>query len=466
MLGLSGAIAKTDWDAMCDRINPASGEPLCQRQHPHRTVGYDFNFHVPKSVSALHALTQDERILEAFKNSVDATMQDIESEMETRVRKDGKNEDRHTGNMVWGEFVHFTSRPVDGVPDTHLHAHCFIHNVTWDDQEQAWKAGQFMGLVRDAPYYEAMFHARLSRQLAELGLSIERTDKGWEVEGVPRTVVEKFSRRTAEIEEKARELGIDDAEAKGELGAKTRSHKVKNLTMSDLRAEWLSRLTPEEQDAMARVEKLLGGDARPNEEGAAARAVGYAVAHEFERQSVVPERKLLATALKQAVGQTSADDVRRAFDARGLLIHERQGRRMATTLEVLDEESRIIGFARSGRGTRRRLGRRNRQFKRQWLNASQQAAVNHVLDSRDSVILVRGAAGVGKTSLMQEAVEAIEENGTRVLAFAPTAEASRTVLREAGFQKADTVARFLMDESLQGVEQSPLAAHWQRGARL
>jgi conjugative relaxase-like TrwC/TraI family protein len=449
MLGLEGDIQKADWDAMCDQVKPDDGEPLFQRRKENRIIGYDFNFHVPKSVSALYALSNDDRILEAFRDSVGSTMQDIESEMQTRVRKDGRNEDRYTGNMVWGEFVHLTSRPVDGVPDPHLHAHCFVHNVTWDAEEQAWKAGKFRGLKRDAPYYEAMFHARFSRKLAELGLPIERTKKGWEIEGVPRTVNDKFSRRTAEIEEKARELGLDDAKAKDALGAKTRLHKAKDMTMPELRAEWRSRLTPEEQDAIEKVEKLLGSDARPNDDNAATRAVDYAIAHEFERKSVVPERTLLATAMKRAVGQASEEQVRRAMDAKGLLIEERDGRRMATTLEVLDEEIRTLDFARRGRGTCFQLGKRDRKFKRDFLNASQRAAVNHVLDSRDRVMMIRGAAGVGKTELMKEAVDAIQENGTQVFAFAPTADASRNVLREAGFHDADTVARLLKDEALQ-----------------
>jgi conjugative relaxase-like TrwC/TraI family protein len=449
MLGLNGEISKADWDRMCDQLNPKDDQPLFQRRKSNRTIGYDFNFHVPKSVSALYALTNDDRILDAFQDSVDATMQDVESEMHTRVRNNGKNEDRHTGNMVWGEFVHQTSRPVDGIPDPHLHAHCFVHNVTWDDQEKSWKAGQFRGLVRDGPYFEAMFHAKFARKLADLGLPIERTKKGWEIEGIPRTIVDKFSRRTAEIEEKARELGIDDAEAKGELGAKTRSRKAKDLSMPQLRAEWLNRLSADEQDALARVEKLLGGDARPNDDAAATRSVNYALSHEFERKSVVPERVLLATALKHAAGHATAEQVREAMGGAQLLIHERHGRRMATTRAVLDEERRVIEFARSGRGTCRQLGRRGRTLKREWLNPSQRVAVAHLLDSRDQVMMVRGAAGTGKTALMQEAVDAIEENGAKVLAFAPTADASRNVLREAGFANADTVARLLQDESLQ-----------------
>ncbi len=101
-----------------------TGEPLTVRRKDERTIGYDFTFDVPKSVSLLHALTQDERILTAFSESVRETMAEVEAEMKTRVRRGGANEDRVTGNMVWAEFTHLTSRPVGGVPDPHLHAHC------------------------------------------------------------------------------------------------------------------------------------------------------------------------------------------------------------------------------------------------------------------------------------------------------------------------------------------------------
>ena len=42
-------------------------------------------------------------MLDAFRQSVDETMRDAEADMATRVRKDGKDENRTTGNMVWGE---------------------------------------------------------------------------------------------------------------------------------------------------------------------------------------------------------------------------------------------------------------------------------------------------------------------------------------------------------------------------
>jgi len=54
-------------------------------------------------------------------------------------------------------------------------------------------------------------------------------------------------------------------------------------------------------------------------------------------------------------------------------------------------------------------------LKRDWLNGEQRRAVEHVLESTDCVILIRGRAGVGKTSMMSEAVEAIESGGNASL---------------------------------------------------
>src|SRR5580704_16169345 len=85
-LGLEGEIRQADWDALCDNLNPETGEQLTARRRSDRTVGYDFNFHVPKSVSLLYATTRDERVLDAFRAALDGTMHDMEEEMATRVR--------------------------------------------------------------------------------------------------------------------------------------------------------------------------------------------------------------------------------------------------------------------------------------------------------------------------------------------------------------------------------------------
>ena len=80
------------------------------------------------------------------------------------------------------------------------------------------------------------------------------------------------------------------------------------------------------------------------------------------------------------------------------------------------------------------------------LSAEQTAMVNHVLKSTDQVILVIGDAGTGKTRSIKAAFQEIDRP---IEMLAPSADASRGVLREEGFSKADTVASFLLDEERQ-----------------
>ena len=449
-LGLSGTIGKETWDALCDNRHPETGESLTPRRKQERRVGYDFNFHVPKSVSLLYGLTRDDRILEAFRSSVDETMRDMESEVKTRVRTGGKNEDRVSGNLIWGEFNHTTARPINGIPDPHLHAHCFVFNATFDDKENRWKAAQIGDIKRDASYFEAIFHSRMSRRMADLGLPVERTRKGWEIAGISRPSLDKFSRRTAYIEQTAKEQGITSAAEKSELGAKTRQRKQKNLSMDELRKEWRSRLSDDERSGLARIAQGVGDAPIPENLRAAKEAALLATDHCFERKSVVLERELLAQALKRSVGLASPQTTEQAVHEQKLITAERDGRRLVTTSEVLNEEQQMTDFARRGRGACPRLGGESHQFREPKLNDGQRRAVLHVLNSPDRVIVIRGAAGVGKTTAMREAVDAIEANGKQVFTFAPSADASRGVLRDQeGFRNADTVARLLVDEKLQ-----------------
>jgi conjugative relaxase-like TrwC/TraI family protein len=447
-LGLVGEVSREAFLTLCDNKNPNTGRTLTARTRENRTVGYDFNFHAPKSLSLLYTLTRDERLLSAFRDSVQQTMHELEVEVKTRVRTAGQNAERVTGNLLFAEFVHLTSRPVNGVPDPHLHAHCFVFNATFDSEEDRWKAAQFREVVRDAPYFEAAFHARLSKAVAELGLGIERTKTGWEVAGLAKPTLEKFSRRTALIEDLARQKGISTAEEKGKLGAKTREKKGPPKSLDALRAEWKSRLDKAERRAVADVVALRV----PSAEAPVTvrESVDHALLNGFERCSVVADRRLLATALKRGYGSVRVEDVRNEFEGRHEVIRKEWGEQtFVTTREVLAEEAALLHFAREGRGTCAPINPVGQGYHSPDLNSEQLAAVQHVLSSTDQVMLIRGAAGTGKTRLLVSAAQAIHDAGAAVHVFAPTSEASRGVLRQAGFEKADTVARLLVDQNLQ-----------------
>jgi conjugative relaxase-like TrwC/TraI family protein len=447
-LGLEGTVDKASFERLCDNLHPMTGEPLTVRTRTERTVGYDFTFSVPKSVSLLYAMSGDQEILSAFRASVDETMRDIEAEMKTRVRMGGQDSDRTTGNMVWAEFIHTTSRPVNGVPDPQLHAHVFAFNTTFDEEEHRWKAGQFRELKRDAPYFQAAFRVRLAGRLQGLGFGVERKRDDFEISGIPKDVLGRFSRRTALIEKVAAQLGITDASRKDGLGAETREKKGHALTWDSLRKEWNARLSDKERRSLAAVHRRERVFARP--EPGHKMAVDHAIEHSYVRDAVVPERKLETEALKRGIGTVTVESVAHEVQKRPLIRSDMDGRRMATTKEMLALESKLIDFARKGRGSCRPLGDPKRPCFRDWFNEGQKAAVAHVLGSRDRVMIIRGVAGTGKTTLEQEIGEAVAEAGKPVVALAQSVKASREVLREeAGFSNADTVARFLKDEEMQ-----------------
>src|SRR6202042_2593490 len=97
-LGLEGMVDKASFERLCDNLDPRTGTPLTVRTRTERTVGYDFTFSVPKSVSLLYATSGDQGIMDAFRGAVEETMCEIETEMKTRVRRDGQDTDRTTGN--------------------------------------------------------------------------------------------------------------------------------------------------------------------------------------------------------------------------------------------------------------------------------------------------------------------------------------------------------------------------------
>lgn len=450
-LGLAGPATKESFFALCENRNPTTGDHLTPRTKEERTVGYDINFHCPKSVSIVHALSQDDHLLQAFQGSVAETMRDIEADSLTRVRKGGKVDDRATGELLWADFVHQTARPVDGsAPDPHLHAHCFVFNMTWDEQERQVKAGQFRDIKRDMPYYQARFHKRLSDKLLDLGYQIRRTDTSFEIEGVPQRVIDLFSKRTDAIGRVAQEKGITNAKELDALGARTRAKKQKGLSMAELKAEWRRQIREQLPDTDGEGSRAIRF--APTKEPSTltpAHCVDYAIQHGFERASVLPDRRLLEAAYRHGLGSktVSVDAITERFRADDRLIPVKEKRRtLCTTRQVLAEEKRMVELARQGQGKLLPLYRESPALT---LDGQQAEAVRHVLTTPHRVSIIRGAAGTGKTTLMREAIEHIEKAGKRVTVVAPTAQASRGVLRDEGFTQAETVAMLLVDEQRQ-----------------
>ena len=449
MLGLHGEVSKEDFFALCDNLDPRNGLPLTTFTRDGRRVGIDLNFNSTKSVGIVRELAGDnnqgdDRVETAHRDAVAYAMRYVETDMRGRIRVGGKNDDRVTGNMVAMRVTHRDTRinGDDSMPDMSLHDHVVVFNATFDQVEQKWKAAQVGPIKHDAPYYEAIYHNRLAANLRKLGYGIRRKGKSFEVAGVCDELIRKYSRRRAYIDKVAEKLGIATGAGRDTLGASTRLGKTK-VVAGDLNGYWLSRLSDVERRGLT---QLIG---KPSYESDAREGVRHAIGHMFERSSVVDERRLYEAAIRHGIGSVTPDGIQAEAKRQGVLVRDGQ----ATTCDVLAEERRIIEFAKEGRGTMLPLGSSGRHnvfaANDSTLSPEQWAICRHVWDSSDQVVLIRGVAGTGKTRTMRAAIDGI---GQPVQVLAPSAEASRGILRSSdggGFQDADTVARFLVDETMQ-----------------
>ena len=141
------------------------------------------------------------------------------------------------------------------------------------------------------------FNSILADEIRKLGYGIENKPFSFEVQGLGSGNIERFSRRTQEIESLAAELGISgDDKAKDGLAARTRGPKEVGLSGEKVRKEWLARL-----DRL----QLIYQDPQPVKKLSAQQAVDLAVEESFERRSVILHRRLIATALQLSLGQCS-----------------------------------------------------------------------------------------------------------------------------------------------------------------
>ena len=199
---------------------------------------------------------------------------------------------------------------------------------------------------RTGPYFEQVFHARLAVGLRRLGYGIAERGRGWEIAGGPASVLQKFSRRTAVIDQAAADKGVTDAETKGRLGAATRERKTRGLSRDELRAIWRERLSADEATALA----SLSAAPSPSSEQPAAAALDQAIAHCFERASAVPVATLLKEALRFGKGWLGPAEMQAEFNRRAFIAC-REGRHVyVTTPALLTKENATINFVRATRG--------------------------------------------------------------------------------------------------------------------
>lgn len=507
--GLKGKVQQDDFFDLIDNRYPKTiedvfgglagsrpGEQITLRHDEDRRPGFDFTFNWPKSVSEQYALTGDERILEIARRAAWETMkEDIEPDMCVRLRgaqiahamKDGLPLiqtvrgawSTPVGNMMAAEFFHTTARPLydpengKTYPDMHGHFHFFVPNIGWNPHyvNKDGRKGAYMALdighaKKRGRLHEAAFHSRMAHELAKIGYAIETQGNGYfELAGYGRDLVEKFSRRQDQVIQRARALGISDPAALAEIAAKTRGSKDTDYSWAEINAIWHGKITEDEWRVMDNLLSQADGTARFGRV-TAREAVTWSIDHSLANKSVARLDDIREWGYRRGFGSVSKAEVDAVVDSMiadgDLFGDEVDGYDMVSTKAVELQEAYLLRFAQEGRNQSVAVGNADYEWQTdlfrgfqdssgKWIEAAgeQKAAVLHLLTTNDRVTVIRGAAGAGKTSMMQEAAKAVESFGRKMHAFAPSARAGRGVLREEGFAEANTVAKLLKDLEIQ-----------------
>ncbi|MCW2393531.1 MobF family relaxase [Sphingobium sp. B11D3A] len=470
-LGLDGQVEHKTFEKLLNGELPDGRQVGTPGKHAH---GSDFTFSMPKSASLLAYLSGDKRLLDANRKAVLATMKWAEKNLaEARVKIDGKDVAVRTGNLVYALFPHDTSRSLD--PQAHIHA--VIANMTQipekyrapdkvdpatgevvrDDGWRAWHNGAMWNANTTLG---SIYHATLRKEIEGLGYKtrLEGKHGAFEIEGLNKESLEGFSKRRADIKERAQELGIQSREGMLAVALRTRDPKLDAGDRAELLDKWrtegaeyayngdavyaqsLRQAEPGRivrgyqavTDAIRSAIAMLGekaaraGDplidrdlARATRDPAVAsaqHAVASAIRVLTEREAAFKPQDVLKTALDLGFANVTHEEVEArvaALTTKGELIAGSSGRLdeggdLLTTRTALAQEQAILSGMDEGQGRGRPLmdaavaADTLQQFAgERSLNHQQLAAAIDLVSSPDRFVLVQGRAGAGKSTMLQ-----------------------------------------------------------------
>jgi hypothetical protein len=388
---------------------------------------------------------------------------------------------RTTGNVVAAVFRHTASRALD----PQIHTHHVVANATWDEKTRSWRALTEYEMVRAIRYVGKSYQNEMAKACRELGYEITPTRDargtitGFEIAGVSEAIRARFSKRRAEIER-----GIATFEAKNgrapttvEVHAITvgsRNAKLAEVTTPEVLAAQRKQITPAEWSKLSTLKTEASAREMPGPEPTREQeSLQLSVGHLYERRSVATGHEVLAEALNQNLGHLDLPRLHKQAARSGLVALDEKAwlHGSFTTARGLAQERWAVGFIKETNGRFAELGQPYSEAVR-FLSAEQRLAVEQILASRDQVVCLRGAAGVGKTTTLKALHQSLTTSGQRVHVCAPTTSAADT-LRHDDMTNATTVTGFLTNtthrDDLRGsvfiIDEAGLASNSQ-GAEL
>jgi conjugative relaxase-like TrwC/TraI family protein len=453
LLGVS-KVSTENFGKLVDGIHPNSSERLTI-DTSNRRIGWDLTILPPKSFSLAKTFSNDSAELErAFRDSNRLMM--LKAQELILVQNNTSTERRFesTSSGIWAEFHHQVGRPVAhqykneeifaGQPLEHLHNVLF--SLSHSKTKDRFLAVEPLRLYKSAPFLESYFHNMLSNKLAELGYVIERTDDNWTIKGISKSVLDRFSERGKIVEKIAKEKAITDPKARSEIAARSRVSKNKSVPENQLYDVWKAQLSKEELSAF---QSLKSQEKSQQRTLSVREAIDRSLEHFLERNSVAETDRILGHAMSLSYGTGhSLQDFENDLAGRDNILYGSDGvTPILSTKEMVKSEDQMISKAINGFSKNKPI-HPNYKIKRDFLNNDQTRAVKSILSSSDRIINIEGNAGTGKSTLLQELSDGVNEKGLKVIPIAPSSQAVE-VLRKEGFKDAQTIASFLVNTKSQ-----------------
>jgi conjugative relaxase-like TrwC/TraI family protein len=429
-----------------------------------RVQAFDHCFSSPKSVSLLAAgaSPQVRRLLaEGRAEALTVAIGYLERHG-VGVRREHNGVDRYqaAGGLVAVAFEHRMSR----AGDPNLHTHVLVQNAAQGPD------GRWTALDSDRLYAHLMAadHLYLAAERAAL---TERLDVRWgpvdersgaaEITGLDdRALIERFSKRSEQIDQWLAEHGLSGIKASSAAAVATRAPKDHSESEASVYGRWGAELAEQGVGERELAAVCSGGRGRPATRTDVDAALSVlsgpdgltGQASTFTRTDVVDalaKRLPVAPSAQQALTQAEAAADRFLAERAVRVAHDRRlGVERFSTPELLTLERQLVDAAtkRTEQGcavvrpelVRQVLGRHRSA------GEDQQAMVRDLTQGGTGVAVVVGRAGSGKTWALGLAREAFELDGYQVLGTAPTGIAT-VGLAEEGFADARTVDRLLLE---------------------
>jgi conjugative relaxase-like TrwC/TraI family protein len=438
-----GSFSTRDVDtfgAICDGLDPVTGDKLVQIVGEKRIALHDFTFSPPKSFSVIWSQAELDlkEEIENFQQESCCIAMDLLSEKSafSRMGKDGYRKVRTS--FVGATFEHGSSR----ADDPQLHTHSAILNFC-RRSDGTTGAVEIIKAMRWQGAIASMYHANMAYRMREKGFAIILKGNIPEIDGVPRAVIEGFSQRRKQLEKAVEgyqiEHGIapDITRASRELiqvaTKETRDGKNEK-SRSELEEAWLlrgramgfskvqvrevmhlgepiHRMTKEEllKEAREAIEKLTETDALFHEPtlyvAITTKLTGRASQADIKLAVEMIRSELVYTDIFEPIRGKERGESVRVFSTREMLMMERELLFMASSKNPQNVMSAKVveDFIRDQSAEIKETVEKN--IKANGINPldafglqeDQKAAIRSVLLSECQVQIIEGTVGPGKS---------------------------------------------------------------------